>query len=282
MIAIKPKRPLKGHMHNDRGFVPKGHLIKPALGNQFVYPPVKPIKPVREFDIPILPPPPDRGDIIIRPIDRTKPPLGVVKDGIGIKPIKPIIKFDLPILPPLPYRDDIIRPVDRTKPPLGAIKDGGKIKPIKKGAPQIRVTGFVLDWDTQQPLKDVHVVIVGSKTTRQQGTITRDKGDFEIYAAANDMITFSRVGYEPMTFRADQVPFEIEMQYEMLDEIVIGAGPKDPPVKKGVNGWLIAGGIGLTALAIYAVSKPSKTKVKSKTTAGLAGSGKKGNNKVAI
>ena len=55
-----------------------------------------------------------------------------------------------------------------------------------------QINGTVINSETRFPMNNVHII----NATRVKGTVTDNNGYFEIYAATNDTLLFSYLGFE--------------------------------------------------------------------------------------
>ena len=98
-----------------------------------------------------------------------------------------------------------------------------------------KAEGRVIDYDSKQPLKNISVLVGGTKT----GTITNDSGRFSITMRAPDFyLVFSSIGYVNNTreihLLEDNKPFTIELKKkanEQLDEVVVNAYKENTKIK---------------------------------------------------
>ncbi|PKP44048.1 MAG: hypothetical protein CVT96_03150 [Bacteroidetes bacterium HGW-Bacteroidetes-13] len=60
-----------------------------------------------------------------------------------------------------------------------------------------KVSGVIIDSGTDKPIDNVNIL----NLSKVLGTISNEKGEFEIYAQANDTLYFSFLGYKPIKVR---------------------------------------------------------------------------------
>ena len=89
-------------------------------------------------------------------------------------------------------------------------------------AQQKNITGTVTNPANGKPIEDVSVTVKGAK----RGTTTDARGQFTISAAENDVLVFTRVGFEPRQIKAGSgAPLTIQMAESMgqLEDVVVTA-----------------------------------------------------------
>ena len=89
-------------------------------------------------------------------------------------------------------------------------------------AQQKNITGTVTNPANGKPIEDVSVTVKGAK----RGTVTDARGQFTISAAENDVLVFTRVGFDPRQLKAGSgAPLTIQMAESVgqLEDVVITA-----------------------------------------------------------
>lgn len=95
-----------------------------------------------------------------------------------------------------------------------------------------KVSGTVIDASTKEPLPGVHVVFTGTKI----GVVTDPDGNYLLESYYNsDSVTATFIGYQKQTKaikkdKAQVVNFELTVEDEMLDEIVVRPPDVDPAI----------------------------------------------------
>jgi TonB-linked SusC/RagA family outer membrane protein len=137
---------------------------------------------------------------------------------------KPLLQFLEEVFARQPFRYSIesktINITTVVTPGLPGRKPAYEIQPV---APPPPITGRVTD-SLGKPIAGVTISVVSPGRGTYAATTTDSKGNFEIIAAKGDRLTFSFVGYQPVTVTAgNQTEFNItlKMKAAELDEIVV-------------------------------------------------------------
>ena len=100
------------------------------------------------------------------------------------------------------------------------------------GKSQSKITGYVID-KNNNPISNVNIFF---KTTQAKGTISNEKGYFEINNQ-NDSLTFSHLIYKTITIKPDSSNIiELRKKTFLLDEVAISSTNNELVIK---NPWII-------------------------------------------
>ena len=124
---------------------------------------------------------------------------------------------------------------------------------MTKQAPLTLAHGIIKNEVTNQPFQAGLVSVYNTIT--KKGTTPDAQGAFSLYAAPNDTIQISFIGFKTLQIEASKLPVTILLQQkiEQLEEVIITAGKK-----KNTHLYASLGMIGL--LFIYAIAKDKNNK----------------------
>ena len=77
---------------------------------------------------------------------------------------------------------------------------------VSAWAQEVELQGRVVDAKTGETLPYVSIYVGEGK-----GTLSNDDGEFKLTADANDMLKFSCIGYEKVTYKANELPSVIKL-----------------------------------------------------------------------
>ena len=82
---------------------------------------------------------------------------------------------------------------------------------VSAWAQEVELQGRVVDAKTGETLPYVSIYVGEGK-----GTLSNDDGEFKLTADANDMLKFSCIGYEKVSFKANELPSVINMLKQVI------------------------------------------------------------------